>query len=402
MQNFDITIIGAGIVGTATAMSILNKKNLSIAIVETEKEPALHQTGNNSGVIHSGLYYKPGSLKAKNCINGRIKLYRFCEENGVNFENCGKLVVATNQKEITALNELERRGNANGLKGLKRLNKDKIKEYEPNVCGIDGLLVPETGIVNYKQITQKYIELIISKGGNIFLKNLFLSLLERKNELIVTTSQNVFSTKLIINCGGLYSDRIASICGVDPEIKIIPFRGEYYRLKKEKESLVKNLIYPVPNPQFPFLGVHFTRMINGGIEAGPNAVLALKREGYTLKDFSVRDISEMFTYGGFWKMASQHYKMELYELFRSISKKAFVKALNKLIPSLTENDVIRSGAGVRAQALDKNGKLIDDFFIKETKRMVHVLNAPSPAATSSLSIGETISEMALNKLKNIS
>ena len=240
MQNFDITIIGAGIVGTATAMSILNKKNLSIAIVETEKEPALHQTENNSGVIHSGLYYKHVSLKAKNCINGRIKLYRFCEENGVNFENCGKLVVATNQKEITALNELERRGNANGLKGLKRLNKDKIKEYEPNVCGIDGLLVPETGIVNYKQITQKYIELIISKGGNIFLKNLFLSLLERKNELIVTTSQNVFSTKLILNCGGLSSDRISSICGFDPEIKIIPFQGEYHRLKKEKESWFKN------------------------------------------------------------------------------------------------------------------------------------------------------------------
>jgi len=399
MEHFDIIIIGAGIVGTATAMSILNKKNLSIAIIETEKEPALHQTGNNSGVIHSGLYYKPGSLKAKNCIDGRNKLYQFCKENDLNYDQCGKLVVATNRKEIAALNELERRGKANGLTGVKRLTKNEIKEYEPNVKGIDGLYVPETGIVDYKQVTDKYAENIISKGGVLFTNNEFQSLVNKKNELIVSTNHKEITTKILINCGGLYSDRVASICGVDPEIKIIPFRGEYYELKKDKRALVKNLIYPVPDPQFPFLGVHFTRMINGGVEAGPNAVLALKRVGYSLKDISIRDVSEMFTYNGFWKMAAKHYKMELYELYRSFSKKAFVKALNKLIPSITEDDIFRSGAGVRAQALDKNGNLIDDFFIKETKRMIHVLNAPSPAATASLSIGDYISDKAIAKLE---
>jgi len=401
MEHFDIIIIGAGIVGTATAMSILNKKPLSIAVVETEKEPAHHQTGNNSGVIHSGLYYKPGSLKAINCIEGRNKLYQFCEENNIKYERCGKLVVATNEKEIAALNELERRGNANGLKGLKRIKKEEIKEYEPNVNGIEGLFVAETGIVDYKQVTNKYVEKILEKGGKLFTRTKFQSLVQKNDELIIRTSDGEFSTKVLINCGGLYSDRVASICGVDPGIKIIPFRGEYYELKEDKKSLVKNLIYPVPDPQFPFLGVHFTRMINGGVEAGPNAVLALKREGYTLMDFSVRDMSEMFTYGGFWKMAAKHYKMELYELYRSFSKKAFVKALNKLIPSITEDDIIRSGAGVRAQALDKNGKLIDDFFIKETKRNLHVLNAPSPAATASLSIGEYISGKALAKFDEL-
>jgi (S)-2-hydroxyglutarate dehydrogenase len=378
-------------------MSILNKKNLSIALVETEKEPALHQTGNNSGVIHSGLYYKPGSLKAKNCIAGRKKLYQFCEVNDLNYEQCGKLVVATNEKEVASLNELERRGKANGLSGLKRINKNEIKEYEPNVRAIDGLYVTETGIVNYKQVTDKYVENIISKGGVLFTNNKFQSLVEKKDELIVITNHNEFTAKILINCGGLYSDRVASICGIDPEIKIIPFRGEYYELRKDKRALVNNLIYPVPDPKFPFLGAHFTRMINGGVEAGPNAVLALKREGYSLKDISIRDISEMFTYIGFWKMAAKHYKMELYELYRSFSKKAFVKALNKLIPSITEDDIFRSGAGVRAQALDRNGKLIDDFFIKETKRMVHILNAPSPAATASLSIGNYISEKAISK-----
>ena len=401
MEHFDIIVVGAGIVGTATAMSILNKIDLSIAIVETEKEPALHQTGNNSGVIHSGLYYKPGSLKAKNCIDGRNNLYQFCKEYDINYEQCGKLVVATNEKEIAALNELERRGKANGLSGLKRINKNEIKEYEPNVNAIDGLYVPETGIVDFKQVTNQYVANIISKGGILFTNNKFLSLIKKNDELIVRTNHNEFVTKFLINCGGLYSDRVASLCGVDPEIKIIPFRGEYYELKKDKRSLVKNLIYPVPDPKFPFLGVHFTRMINGVVEAGPNAVLALKRERYSLKDISIRDMSEMFTYYGFWKMAAKYYKMELYELYRSFSKKAFVKALKKLIPSITEDDIFRSGAGVRAQALDRNGKLIDDFFIKETKRMVHVLNAPSPAATASLSIGNYISEKVIAKFGDL-
>jgi (S)-2-hydroxyglutarate dehydrogenase len=390
---YDIAIIGGGIIGTATALNLQKKGNYKIVILEAEDHLAAHQTGNNSGVIHSGLYYKPGSLKAKNCTLGREMMYKFCEENNIKHERCGKLVIATNENEIPALNELEKRGKENGLKNIKRLFKEELKDYEPHVNGIDGLLVGETGIVDYKDVVDAYKKLILSKKGEIKTNSRFRKLKRENGTLILETESGEVKTKFLVNCAGLQSDRVAKLCGVEPGLQIIPFRGEYYKIKKEKEYLVKNLIYPVPDPKFPFLGVHFTRMIKGGIEAGPNAVLAFKREGYKHSDISISDILEMSTYPGFWKMAGKHYKMGFHEFYRSFSKTAFVKALQKLIPEIQYNDIYREGAGVRAQALEPDGKLVDDFRIIETEQMINVLNAPSPAATASLSIGQTISEL---------
>ena len=396
-QSFDIIVIGGGIIGTATAFSLKNKTKLNILLIEAEKDLATHQTGNNSGVIHSGLYYKPGSLKAKNCTEGSELLYNFCKEHKLEFERCGKIVVANNESELTTLDELYRRGLANGLKGIKKLNSEEIKSYEPNVKGIAGLHVPQTGIVDFTTVTNAYAKVFLDGGGTIKTNCQFLSLKKSNNEFVIITTKGEIKTKFLVNCGGLYCDRIAKICGVDPGLQIIPFRGEYFKLKKEKEYLVKNLIYPVPDPLFPFLGVHFTRMINGGIEAGPNAVLAFKREGYSKSDFSFKDISQMFFYSGFWKMTSKYYRMGFGEFYRSFSKKAFVKALQKLVPEVQEVDIEPGGAGVRAQALEPNGKLVDDFRIVEAKRMLHVLNAPSPAATASLSIGRNIANIIKNK-----
>lgn len=387
---YDVVVIGGGIVGSATALQILKKKNVKLLLIETEKDFALHQTGNNSGVIHSGLYYKPDSLKAKNCALGRELMYNFCAENNISHERCGKLVVATDECEIPKLDELERRGQLNGLKNILRLNKDELKNYEPHINGIEGLFVHETGIVNYKLVTDAMIKLIQSLGGEIKLETKFLSCKKHNGRLIIRTTDNDFETKFLINCAGLYSDRVAKNCGVEPSVKIIPFRGEYYTIKNEKNYLVKNLIYPVPDPRFPFLGVHFTRMIEGGIEAGPNAVLAFKREGYSFFNFSLKDFSETIFYPGFWKMAGKYWKMGSEEMKRSLSKKLFTRSLQKLIPEIHEDDLQVGGAGVRAQAVEKNGNLIDDFVFVEAENMIHTLNAPSPAATASLSIGLTI------------
>ena len=394
---YDITIIGGGIVGTATALSLLSQKSFKLLLLEAEPSLAAHQTGNNSGVIHSGLYYKPDSLKALNCTSGREMMYNFCEEHNLPYDKCGKVVVATSEEEIPALNMLEERGRANGLTGIKRLLSEEIKEYEPHANGVDGLFVPQTGIVDYVAVTKKYAELIEAKGGEIQLNSKFHSAQRDGKDLILLTNKDEYRTNFVLNCGGLQSDRIAKLFGVDPKLKIIPFRGEYYTLKKEKQYLVNNLIYPVPDPQFPFLGVHFTRMINGGVEAGPNAVLAFKREGYKKTDFSLRDILEMKFYPGFWKMATKYYKMGFEEFRRSFSKELFVKSLQKLIPEIQYDDIEPGGSGVRAQALEPDGKLVDDFRIVEAERMVHVLNAPSPAATASLSIGKTISEMVIKR-----
>lgn len=398
-EIYDITIIGGGIVGTATALSILNEKNVQILLLEAESSLAAHQTGNNSGVIHSGLYYKPGSLKAANCTIGREMMYAFCEEHKLPFDRCGKIVIATRKEEISALNMLEERGRANGLNGIKRLSASDIKEYEPHASGIDGLFVPQTGIVDYVAVTNKYAVLIREKGGVIKTNSKLVSVKRDGKDLMLFTEHDEYKTKFVVNCAGLQSDRIAKLLGVDPKLQIIPFRGEYYQIKKEKEYLVNNLIYPVPDPQFPFLGVHFTRMINGGVEAGPNAVLAFKREGYKKTDFSFRDILEMKLYPGFWKMAAKYYKMGFQEFRRSFSKELFVKSLQKLIPEIQYDDIEVGGAGVRAQALERDGKLVDDFRIVEAERMVHVLNAPSPAATASLSIGKTISEIVIKRFK---
>jgi len=396
---YDIIIIGGGIVGCAATMALQIKSDFKILIIETEDKLAAHQTGNNSGVIHSGLYYKPGSLKAKNCTQGRILLYDFCEEHNIKFEKCGKIVFAVTKEEIKPLNDLYERGIANGLEGLKKLAADELKDYEPHIIGVAGLFVPQTGIVDFLKVTNSYAKIIKEHGGKIETDCRFISVSRSGEELILRTSRGDIKTKFLVNCGGLYSDRIAKACGVNPGLQIIPFRGEYYKLRKEKEHLVKNLIYPVPDPKFPFLGVHFTRMINGGIEAGPNAVLAFKREGYNKTNFSIKDVSSLLNYPGFWKMASKYYKMGFGEFYRSFNKKAFVNALQKFVPDVQLNDITRGGAGVRAQALEPNGKLVDDFRIAEAERMVHVLNAPSPAATASISIGNSIAEMVKKKFE---
>jgi L-2-hydroxyglutarate oxidase len=394
-KRYDVAIIGGGIVGLATAMAL--SRMGSVVVLEAEDRLASHQTGNNSGVIHSGLYYKPGSLKAGNCVKGREALYAFCEKHNIAHERCGKVVVATSEDQIDALDELERRGTANGLAGLQRLDADAIKAHEPHTHGVQGLFVPQTGIVDYVQVSEAFAKEVQKNGGQILLNTRFERLQRDGFDLILETSKNPVRAKYLINCGGLLSDRVARRCGVNPGLKIIPFRGEYYEIKPEKHHLVKNLIYPVPDPRFPFLGVHFTRMIQGGVEAGPNAVLAFKRKGYTKSSFSLFDMAETLSFPGFWLMGMKYWKMGLGEFHRSFSKSAFVSALQKLIPEIQDDDVVPGGAGVRAQALEKDGSLSDDFRIVEADRMVHVLNAPSPAATASISIGEIIAEKASEK-----
>lgn len=392
---YDIAIIGGGIVGTATAMALMKQSRPSLIILEAENQLAAHQTGHNSGVIHSGLYYKPGSLKARNCVEGRLAMYAFCQEHGIAVDNCGKIVVASQESDLAALKTLEERGKANGLEGMRRLNSvEEIKEYEPHATGIAGLFVPQTGIVDYMGVTTTYAKIVREAGGEIRTNARVKGIRRMNDEIVLETPNGEVHCKNLINCGGLQSDRIARMAGVDPKLQIVPFRGEYYEIVPERHYLVKNLIYPVPDPRFPFLGVHFTRMVMGGVEAGPNAVLSFKREGYSHWSFSLADSLQFATYGGFWRMALKYWKMSIGEFYRSFSKKAFVKALQGLIPELTEADVHPSGAGVRAQALEPTGMLVDDFRIVEAPHMVHVLNAPSPAATASISIGKNIAEMA--------
>lgn len=375
-------------------MALTRDKDVSVVVLEAESKLAAHQTGNNSGVIHSGLYYKPGSLKAKNCVQGREAMYRFCEAFGIDFERCGKVVVATDDQEIPMLNTLEERGRANGLEGLRRLSAEELKEHEPFVVGIDGLFVPDTGIVDYSRVTEKFAEIAQANGCEILLNTRVRDCEQISEGLILKTTQGNVRCKNLVNCAGLQSDRVAKMCGVQPGLKIVPFRGEYYELVPERQHLVKNLIYPVPDLSFPFLGVHFTRMVQGGVEAGPNAVLAFKREGYKKTSFSVKDSLEILTYGGFIKLIKPYWKMGFGEMARSFSKKAFVRALQRLIPELGSDDIHPGGAGVRAQALEPTGVLVDDFRIVEAEKMIHVLNAPSPAATAAISIGDHIASMA--------
>lgn len=389
-----ITIIGGGIVGMATALALSERLRQQLVVLEAENQLAAHQTGHNSGVIHSGLYYKPGSLKARNCVEGRQALYRFCEEHKIAHERCGKVVVATRPSELPVLDMLEQRGRANGLDGLRRLRAEEIHEYEPHADGIAGLYVPQTGIVDYIQVTETYARLARQAGAETWMGARFYGYEKHGGEITLETTRGALHCRYLINCAGLHSDRVARLCGVNPGLQIVPFRGEYYEIVPERQFLVRNLIYPVPDPNFPFLGVHFTRMVRGGVEAGPNAVLALKREGYRFTSFSAGDALQIFTYPGFWRLAFKYWKTGLGEIYRSLSKRAFVKALQRLVPELRLEDVHRSGAGVRAQALEPNGMLVDDFRIVQTDRMIHVLNAPSPAATASLSIGRAIADMA--------
>lgn len=400
MKNFDVIIIGAGIVGLASALKILEKDpSLKLLILEKEKSVAQHQTGNNSGVIHSGIYYKPGSLKAANCTRGYKMLIEFCEKNNVRFDISGKVIVATSVKEVPSMENIFMRGQQNGLKGLLKLSKEELKEVEPHTEGVAGIFVPQTGIIDYLEVANKYLETILKHDGKILFNSCVQNIIMKNGEYIVETNDGAYNSKVVVSCAGLQSDRIAKITHRSLQLRLIPFRGEYYKLKTEKRSLVKSLIYPVPDPAFPFLGVHFTRMIDGEVECGPNAVLAFKREGYTKTSFNLQDTVETFSWGGFHKMAKKHWRMGLGEFYRSFNKKAFVTALSKLIPEIREEDLIPGGAGVRAQACMKDGRLLDDFYIIQDKRVIHVCNAPSPAATASLSIGDSISDRVLRQLQ---
>lgn len=396
--HYDVAVIGGGIVGMATANALVSRWPLSLIVLEEEDRLAAHQSGHNSGVIHSGLYYNPGSLKARLCAEGREAMFRFCQAHGIAYERCGKLVVATRESELPLLKELERRGKANGLQGLRWLSPEKIREHEPHATGIAGLFVAETGIVDYVQVTHAFADLVREAGGTIQRKAHVYGVHREAQELLIETTDREIFSRYLINCGGLQSDRIARICGVDPGLQIIPFRGEYYELAPERRYLVRNLIYPVPDPGFPFLGVHFTRKIQGGIEAGPNAVLAFKRKGYRRWDISLADAKEIASYGGFWRMSRRYWKTGAGEFHRSLSKQAFVKALRRLVPGLGPDDLHQGGAGVRAQAVEPTGRLVDDFRIVEAEGMIHVLNAPSPAATASISIGWTLASLAAKKL----
>ncbi|MEN9739652.1 MAG: hypothetical protein RLZZ318_1688 [Bacteroidota bacterium] len=399
MEKYDVIVVGAGIVGLATALQIKQQRPaLKVMVLEKESKVAAHQTGNNSGVIHSGIYYKPGSLKALNCIEGYHLLIEFCKVHQIPFELCGKIIVATSESELTALDNIYKRGVENGLTGLRYINSEEIKSIEPETYGVKGLVVPQTGIVDYKVVANKYAEVFQSLGGVLMFNQKVVAVNAQAHEIQVKTSQQSFTTRLMVNCAGLYSDKVAAMTIPDLDIKIIPFRGEYYALKHEKRQMVKHLIYPVPDPNFPFLGVHFTRRIDGEIEAGPNAVLAFKREGYKKSQINLKELIESLTWSGFIAVFKKYWRTGFGEMYRSFSKAAFTKALQKLMPNIKASDLVVGGAGVRAQACDKTGGLIDDFAIRELPGQIHVLNAPSPAATSSLAIGKSIAALAFKQL----
>ena len=396
---YDVVIIGGGIVGLTVAYQILLEYPLKkVLILEKEKHLSIHQTGHNSGVIHSGIYYKPNSLKARNCRKGIELLINFCQKYNIKYEMCGKIIVASKKNQIDYLNELFDRGGKNGITGLKLIDKDDIANYEPYAVGEKALYCPETGIINYSDVCEVLSDLI-SQNGKIITSAKVKDISKKNKLVIVHTEREEFETKFLINCAGLFSDKISQLAGLERIARIVPFRGEYYMLRNSAQCLVKNLIYPVPNPNYPFLGVHFTRTINGEIEAGPNAVLAFSREGYAMNDINFIEIFDYLSYPGFWKMVRKYWKTGLHEYYRSVFKKSFLESLQNLIPSITLEDIEKSPAGVRAQAVDFNGKLVDDFVIHRTQNMIHVLNAPSPAATSSFSIGLYIKGLYSSKKK---
>lgn len=399
MVDYDVIIIGGGIVGLATALQLLKGlPECRLLLLEKEDQLALHQTGHNSGVIHSGLYYKPGSLKAKNCMEGYRLLLDFCQAEGIPHEICGKVVVATREEELPQLEELYRRGKANGLNGLRMLVSADIGEIEPHCAGIKGLFVPQTGIVNFRRVAEKYAEKIRELGGEIVSGQQVEHIVQVRGGVEVSSSQKTWRVRKLVACAGLHSDRLARNTNPSLPLRITPFRGEYYLLKPEARGLVRNLIYPVPDPAFPFLGVHFTRMIEGGVECGPNAVFSFAREGYKKTDFNLKDTLESLAWPGFRIVARKYWRAGLGEFHRSVSKTAFVKALQRLIPEIEDAHLEAGGSGVRAQACDREGRLLDDFYYVENNDVVHVCNAPSPAATASLSIGASIANMVTRML----
>ncbi len=398
-SRYSVIIIGGGIVGLGVALEITRRfPQLRLLLLEKEDRVARHQSGHNSGVIHSGVYYKPGSMKARLCVTGAAAMVEFCREHGVEHEVCGKVIVATADDELPRLEELSRRGEANGLSGLRMIGPEELREIEQHAVGMRALVVPSTGITDYAKVSEKYAELISAGGGTVMTSAAATGIRRLADEIVVETTRGAFSTSALINCAGLYSDRICRMSGDDPGMIIVPFRGEYYDLIPERASLVRALIYPVPDPRFPFLGVHFTRRISGKIDAGPNAVLALAREGYRHRDVSVKDLATALGFPGFWRMARLNWRNGIGEFRRSLSKPLFVRALQRLLPEINEKDLVPGGSGVRAQALKPDGALVDDFHFVPSDRILHVLNVPSPAATASLAIGKTIVDAAAASL----
>ncbi len=394
IERYEFGIIGGGIVGLATAMALTERGCRSLVVVEAEKALAIHQSGRNSGVIHSGLYYTPGSEKAKNCTAGREELYRFCEEHGISHRRCGKIVAAVDDRELPALNRLQKTGEANGLVGLRMLSREEIREREPHVRAVAALLVPDSGVVDFAEVTHTFARIAAERGARIRTGFDVRRVHQYRNQIVLAGRQEVIACRFMINCGGLQADRVARMCGLNPDVRIIPFRGEFHEVRPARAHVVKHLIYPVPDPQMPFLGVHFTRGIDGRVLAGPNAVLAFGRKCYRRGSISLRDSSELLTHAGFWRMARRHWRTGLSECYRTLSKRAFVRTLRRMIPDLAADDLRPAKSGIRAQAVGQDGRLIDDFRTVRTERMIHVLNAPSPAATASLVLGRQIAEWA--------
>jgi L-2-hydroxyglutarate oxidase len=392
MQPYDYAVIGGGIVGLSTVMHLGDKfPGSRIILLEKESAPAMHQTGRNSGVIHSGIYYKPGSFKARFSKLGAESMVKFCRKHEISHEVCGKVIVATKKSELSQLENIYQRGIQNDVP-VEKVGAERVREIEPHVKCLAGVLVKSTGITSYSAVCKKYLELIQAAGGEVKFGTKVLRILDRGNLEVIVTNVGEFEAKIVVNCAGLHSDRVARMAGADPGAKIVPFRGEYFELVPEKRHLVNTLIYPVPNPDFPFLGVHFTKMIDDSVHAGPNAVLAFKREGYYKTDFNLRDFYETMTYGGFWKLARKNLGEGIKEIHRSFFKGAFVRSLQELIPEIQSDDLIPCKAGVRAQALVSDGKMVDDFLIVKGRNSLNVCNAPSPAATASLEIGMTIAD----------
>ncbi len=392
MKQTDIIIVGGGIVGLATAYNLTKQyPDKTITILEKENELAFHQSGRNSGVLHSGIYYKPGSLKAKNCRAGKVEMETFCSEEEIDYNLCGKVIVATDESELGAMQDIYERGQANGVT-CEIIGRERLLELEPHVAGIKAIHVPEAGIVDYKQVCQRFADHVRAGGNQIVTGAKVVGIEERGGEVTAVTPQTEYTAHYLINCAGIHSDRVTRMSGSESPAQIVPFRGEYFELKPEAWHLCNGLIYPVPNPEFPFLGVHFTLMISGAVECGPNAVLAFAREGYHLTDVNGRDLWETLTYSGFRKLAGQYWKTGLGEMWRSANKRAFVKALQKLVPAIQADDLVAAPAGIRAQALFPDGSMMDDFAFQESQRILNVVNAPSPAATASISVGQAIVE----------